>query len=148
MPLCRALAAKDRAKRQGQCQPERNRPKSVSRAPCAKNASDRIVHRSSSLSCRCVSSCHPRKAHLLALFHGCLREGLLLGADIHIVRGQLLLDFLDALDEKLELRFLRRFLRRLLHVDQLLELRGIRMRQIECQLRAAGADELIENRRG
>lgn len=61
------------------------------------------------------------------------------------VSGQLALDGVDPLDESLNFAFRTAGLVRLRFGRDVLEFVGIRMRKIERELRARGADELIQN---
>ena len=63
------------------------------------------------------------------------------------MRGQLALDGVDPLDEPLNFAFRTAGLVRLRLGREILEFVGIRMRKIERELRARGADELIQNAR-
>ena len=80
------------------------------------------------------------------LFGGVRKRFFVLIID-RAMRGQLALDGVDPLDEPLDFAFrTARFVRLRLGRD-VLEFVGIRMRKIERELRARGADELIQNAR-
>ena len=75
------------------------------------------------------------------------RKGGLLLAHVQLMLRQSLLNFPDPLDEQLDIRlFLPRF-RNLLHLSQILQFCRIGFGQIQRQLGAAGADELIQDAR-
>ena len=81
------------------------------------------------------------------MFFGGVRKRLFVLIIDRAVRGQLALDGVDPLDEPLNFAFrTARFVRLRLGRD-VLEFVGIRMRKIERELRARGADELIQNAR-
>ena len=86
-----------------------------------------------------------RKALFLSRLH---KGGFFFAHVLMRTRRKLCTDLLDALDEQLGVRFLFAGLRRFLHDREILELRRVRFGQIQRQLRAAGAEQLIQNARG
>ena len=77
------------------------------------------------------------------VFFRCFRKGGLLLAHGQLMLRQGLLNFPDPLDEQLGIRLLLPRCRNLLHLGQIFQFGRIGFGQIQRQLSAAGADELI-----